>query len=127
MSTDVQMDLFGDMPEQPQAPVLSGTWGALDTKWSAYRGTHRLCSDCTELIHQLGATVAPLPQAATRRRKGPNDDRFLCPAHATIRKELDDKAEAERKAREKAAGPQTAAERATWAKRRGARQREGMS
>jgi len=119
-----QLDLFNDAPQVPDVPRLSGTWGAVGAKWSAYRGAHRTCSDCTELIHELGTAKAPHPMAATRRRKGPNDDRFLCAAHAVIRKELDDKAEADRKERLKAEGPQTAAERATWAKRRAPR--EGM-
>jgi hypothetical protein len=120
-----QLDLFGEDPQLPNVPVLSGTFGALDAKWTAYRGVHKPCSDCTELIHQLGADKAPFPMAATRRRKGPNDDRFLCPAHAQVRKELDDTQERLRKERQKAEGPQTSAERATWAKRRA--RREGMS
>lgn len=122
-----QLDLFNDDPihHADPLPPLAERWGAVGAKWSAYRGPHRSCSDCTERIHQLGAGKAPLPRAATRRRQGPNDDRYLCPEDAQARKELDDKAEAERKARLKENAEQTPAERAAWAKRR-SKTREGM-
>lgn len=121
-----QFDLFGDAPVTGPPLVLpDGQLGACDVRWTAYRGkTHKPCDFCTRLIHQLGADKAPYPRPATSRRYGPNDDVFLCPEHAVIQREKDDEAERVRKERLAADAPQTAAQRAAWARRRAPR--EGM-
>lgn len=71
-------------------PAPSGIFGALGTKWTAYKGVHKPCDACVELIHALGAEKAPYPQAAYWRRRGPNGDRFLCNAHGEQHRRLDD-------------------------------------
>lgn len=121
-----QFDLFNDQPIE-SAPLFlpEGQLGACDVKWSSFRGARRPCDFCTRIIHQMGAGKAPYPRTATSRRKGPNDDLFLCPEHAVIQREKDDEAEKVRKTRLAEEAPQTAAQRAQWAKRR--RPREGMS
>jgi hypothetical protein len=91
-----------EMGERPPAPMPTGIFGALDTKWTAYKGVHRPCDACTELIHEAGVAGAPHPMPARRRRKGPNGDRFLCNDHAEQHKRLDDKVTAEKKAAEEA-------------------------
>jgi hypothetical protein len=79
-------------------PTPPGIYGALDTKWTAYKGVHKPCDACTELIHHQGAGTAPHPQAVYWRRKGPNGDRFLCNAHGEEHKRLDDQVTAQHKA-----------------------------
>lgn len=79
----------------PPPPTPSGIYGALNTKWTPYKGVHRACDACTELIHQRGTDKAPHPQATYWRRKGPNGDRFLCNAHGEEHRRLDQKVTAE--------------------------------
>jgi hypothetical protein len=79
----------------PAPPTPSGVWGALNTKWTRYKGVHKPCDACTELIHQLGAGKAPHPQATAWKRAGPNGDRFLCNAHGEEHKRLDAQVAAE--------------------------------
>ena len=81
-------------PPQPQ-----GIWGALNTKWTAYRGVHKSCDACVELIHELGTGKAPHPEPARRKRSGPNGDRLLCNGHAEQHKRLDDQVTAAHKAK----------------------------
>jgi hypothetical protein len=123
-----QFDLFGDRPIEA-GPVVApeGIMGASteDVKWTSWRGARRVCDHCTLLIHQLGTDKAPFPRTATSRRKGPVSDAYLCPEHAAIMREKDEAAEKVRLARIAENAPQTAAQRAAWAKRR--RPREGLS
>jgi len=72
-----------------------GIWGALNTKWTRYKGLHKPCDACTELIHRLGTGKAPYPQAVSWRRAGPNGDRFLCSPHGEEHKRLDAKVQTE--------------------------------
>lgn len=122
-----ELDLFGsgDAEPEPLPPIAEKLWGACDVKWTAWRGAHRPCDYCTKRIHEMGTAAAPFPRAATKRRKGPNDDRYLCPEDAELQKRLDDAAEAERKRRLADDSPQSAEERRKWAMRR--KPREGMS
>lgn len=87
-----------EMGERPPAPMPSGVFGALDTKWTAYKGVHKPCDACTELIHELGTDKAPHPMPARQRRKGPNGDRFLCNDHGEQHRRLDNKVSADKKA-----------------------------
>jgi hypothetical protein len=82
--------------EREEPPAPAGIFGALDVKWAAYKGVHKPCEACVELIHQLGTGNAPHPMPARRRRKGPNGDRLLCNEHAEQHKRLDDQVTAEK-------------------------------
>lgn len=86
--------------ERPPAPMPKGVYGALGVKWTAYKGVHKPCDACVELIHEAGTEAAPHPQPARRRRKGPNGDRLLCNDHGEQHRRLDDQVEAEKKAGE---------------------------
>jgi hypothetical protein len=89
-----------ELGERPPAPMPEGVYGALGTTWTAYRGVHKPCDACVELINDLGTEKAPHPMPARRRRKGPNGDRFLCNDHGEQHRRLDDKVTAEKKAGE---------------------------
>lgn len=96
---DDALGLFAsEEAELTPPPTPPGIWGALDAKWTAYKGAHRACDGCTELIHHLGAGRAPHPRPTYWRRKGPNGDRFLCNEHGQEHKRLDDRVTAEHKA-----------------------------
>lgn len=84
--------------ERPAAPMPKGVFGALNTKWTAYKGVHKPCDACVELIHQLGIGNAPHPEPARRKRSGPNGDRFLCNDHGEQHRRLDNKVTQEKKA-----------------------------
>jgi hypothetical protein len=89
---DGLLDLLG-APEVPEVTVErpDPLWGALDVKWSKPPAGRHLCQDCVDLIHGKEGGTSPL--VATRRRKGPNGDRLLCPAHAQIHKDKDERVE----------------------------------
>lgn len=89
--------------EREPAPMPVGVWGALDTKWTAYKGAHKPCDACVELIHQRGVEGAPHPMPARRKRSGPNGDRFLCNDHGEQHRRLDDAVTAEKKKAEELA------------------------
>lgn len=100
MSEFETLDLFGDAPlAAERLPILEETWGAVGVTWTSYKGARRLCDHCTRRIHQMGTAAAPHPRAATRKRKGPNGDVFLCAEDAQTQKELDMAAERTRKER----------------------------
>jgi len=92
--------LSREMGEREPPPAPKNIWGALDTKWTAYKGVHKPCDACVELIHELGTGNAPHPQPARRKRAGPNGDRFLCNDHAEQHKRLDDQVTAAKKAKD---------------------------
>jgi hypothetical protein len=71
-------------------------------KWLKPLAGRQLCDHCTAAIHK--AKTGAHPNVATTRRRGPNGDAQLCQQHAQMQHELDDKAEAVRKARVKATG-----------------------
>lgn len=52
--------------------------------WTPYRGAHRACATCIEVVHERGVAGAPHPAPATRRRKGPNDTTEHCSRHAEV-------------------------------------------
>lgn len=87
-----------DMGEREPAPMPAGIFGALDTKWTAYKGVHKPCDHCVELIHAVGVVGAPHPEPARQRRKGPNGELLLCNDHAEQHRRLDNKVTAEKKA-----------------------------
>jgi hypothetical protein len=91
-----------DEGERPPPPAPKGIWGALNTKWTTYKGVHKPCDACVELIHEMGTGRAPHPQPARLKRTGPNGDRFLCNEHAEQHKRLDHQVTAEKKAAEDA-------------------------
>lgn len=94
------LDLFGDAPlSAGPLPILEETWGAVGVHWTAYKGARRLCDHCTKRIHQMGAGAAPHPRPATRKRKGPNGDAYLCAEDAETQKARDHAAEVQRKER----------------------------
>lgn len=84
------MDMFGGQ-ELPTAPVEppDPLWGALNVKWLKPLTGRHLCQDCVDLIHKNPG--GPHPNQAVTRRKGPNDERMLCHAHAQIRKDADER------------------------------------
>ncbi len=71
------------MPEAaPTAPPR-----AVSERVSKYRGTRRLCDECTRLIHELGAQQAPYPMHASWRAQLEDSSTvlYLCYAHREIR------------------------------------------
>jgi hypothetical protein len=79
--------------EKPPMPTTA--WGALGVKYTKYKGVHHPCDHCVEIIHALGAGVAPHPQPATWKRMGPNGVQLLCSAHTEDHRALDRKVEDE--------------------------------
>lgn len=75
-------------------------FGALGAKWARWDGTHRVCEDCAQRIHERGIADAPAAMPARWRRKGPNGELFLCNVDAEERKRLDKQAEDVHAARE---------------------------
>lgn len=63
-------------------------WGGISTR-TAHRGARRLCDICTEVIHELGQAVAPVPRPAQLKRRGPNGDTYLCSGHGMDMREQD--------------------------------------
>jgi hypothetical protein len=102
----------------PRVDTPEPLYGAAEgnVKWLKPPAGRNLCTLCVRAIH--GKEGGPTPLAATARRKGPNEELLLCPEHAIVMRELDDKAEAERKARAKAAGERPAARRTSGKKHR---------
>lgn len=86
---DGLLDLLGAPDPQPTVEKPDPLWGALDVKWSKPPAGRHLCQDCVDLIH--GKADGPQPLVATRRRRGPNGDRLLCPAHAQMHADEDDR------------------------------------
>lgn len=114
------LDLFGgqDVPPVKVAPPADA-WGAAEAnvQWLRPLAGRPLCDHCTQAIHASKGGGHPL--VASARRKGPNGQLHLCPEHALLQRELDDKAEAARKAREAATKGGS-----FWAKPKARRQRE---
>lgn len=56
-----------------------------EAKWTPYRGSHRPCDLCVEVLHdhdtQPYSRHPPHPSPATLKRKGPNGESFLCARH----------------------------------------------
>lgn len=92
-------DALGLFPADEAAmaapPTPAGIYGALNAKWTPYKGLRKPCDGCVDLVHQLGTDKAPHPLAAYWRRKGPNGERFLCNAHGEEHRRLDLKVTAE--------------------------------
>lgn len=89
--------LFALVTPPPPLPELKERrFGAVDVKWTEWRGARRPCDDCVQRVHEHGVQGAPLPFPATWRRKGPVSDLFLCAVDADERKRLDKAAEGQR-------------------------------
>lgn len=115
------LDLFG-MQEVPPVRVDTPTplYGAdaAHVKWMkvpAAGGPHS-CTLCIRAIH--GKPGGKHPLRATARRKGPVEELLLCPEHAQVMRELDQAAEAERKARAKESSERPPARRSSPARHR---------
>lgn len=77
-SPDVQV------PSELRQPKKTDRKGKVTyTRWRPMAS--RLCDDCTELIHQQGASVAPPPRRATWRRSRDGRVRVLCTLHKEAR------------------------------------------
>ena len=100
------LDLLATAPRVDTPEPIYGAAEA-NVSWPKMISGRHLCTLCVRAIH--GTTGGPSPQVATARRKGPNEELLLCPTHAITMRELDDKAEAERKERVRAAGERPAA------------------
>lgn len=61
-----------------------------DATWTAWKGAHRPCDVCGRLVLQMGVQKAPAVAGARWRRKGPNDDMFVCSPHKEELKPKDD-------------------------------------
>jgi hypothetical protein len=96
--TEVALGMFPE-PEPPEPEVPAQTWGAVDVKWSGYRGARTPCHDCVRLIHERGVANVPPASPAAHRRKGPNGDELLCGSHAQARRSLDARAAADKRER----------------------------
>jgi hypothetical protein len=86
---DGLLDLLGGPTVLPVVEKPEPLWGALDVKWSKPPAGRHLCQDCVDLIH--GSTGGTSPLVATARRRGPVSDRVLCPAHAQMHRDEDDR------------------------------------
>jgi hypothetical protein len=98
---DGLLDLLGAPEPAPRVEKPDPLWGALGVTWGKPPAGRHLCQDCVDLIHGKEGGTHPL--VATYRRKGPNGDRLLCPAHAQDHKDADAKVEREHADRIKAA------------------------
>lgn len=90
------LDLLATAPRVETPPDVYGAAEAY-VKWLKPPAGRHLCTLCVQAIH--GKTGGPSPLAATARRKGPNGEMLLCPAHAIVLKEKDEAAEKVRKER----------------------------
>ncbi len=100
-------DLLFQVPDMPEVEQPKEIWGAIKTKYTAYKGAHKACDECVMLIHQKGVANAPLPGPARFKRTGPNGETVLCNAHKEQHFRLDRAAEtayAERVAQQEHAG-----------------------
>lgn len=95
---DTALALF-PAQDAPAAPLPAETWGAINVRWTRYKGVRRPCSSCIALIHEKGVGGAPPAANASWKRIGPNGDTFECNLHGQARRELDDAAERTRKER----------------------------
>lgn len=93
--------LFEAPGDPPRAPLAGKVWPAIST-WTNYRGKRTLCQHCTQAIHDHGVLLAPVPLAATWRRKGPNGELLLCYLHHAELKAEDDRVAAEARTRRQA-------------------------
>lgn len=118
MKVGVEEPSLFDMSEAAptfQQPDREPFWGAVGTRWSAYKGTHQPCTVYVRMIHERGVEGVPRHLPAARRRVGPNDTILVCSMCAIDLQAKDKAAEAERDRRLAAVAEQ---ERAKRAKRR---------
>jgi hypothetical protein len=98
--TEPVLDPILELLEPPPALELKEPrLGAIDVKWTSYRGARKPCDHCVQLIHERGVAGAPPASSATAKRKGPNDDLFLCALHAQEMREKDAAVTTERDSR----------------------------
>lgn len=89
---DDQLTLV-DTPEEPpiKLPRYKGNRDA-DYHRIHIKGRRVLCHDCTDLIHEIGIVMAPLPGTARWRRTDQDGTiRQLCHAHADRRRREESK------------------------------------
>lgn len=73
-----------DLPHDGTGVPLGG-----ESKWTAYRGSHRPCDRCVRAIHQ--GLMNSHPRAGSQKRTGPNLIEILCNEHGERQKRRDEK------------------------------------
>lgn len=69
------------LPDMPPLPPPARVGAPAGARVSKYRGAHRVCDRCVQLIHELGVGVAPYPAPARWRAVLEGFDGYLCYAH----------------------------------------------